>query len=215
MMEHNILTFTYFRSPWHLSSSGCSWTPRVTAFYATIKYYGTRHVAVKYQYEFIIVLIVCRTCCYLFFENYPWSQILFLTALLVTIGSAAVCFSLQLIQARRLVRSFTQTMYYHFLQINGFFLIFTYPLMLVREDHFGFVSTVTMFELFKSPIVEALCTTEWGGTRYLQNSITVGNLLAEIYKQDWAKSQLVRTGSTLLDIGKMATLISSLNTKLE
>ena len=70
-------------------------------------------VAVKYQYEFIIVQLVAGlVAIYSLRELSKRSQI-FLTALLVTIGSAAVYFALQLIQADDLSK-LDQTMYYHF-----------------------------------------------------------------------------------------------------
>ena len=144
MMEHNIL------SVYILPFSMAPIFFRVfmdsrTAFIGHITMVLLCAVAVKYQYEFIIVQIVAGlVAIYSLRELSKRSQI-FLTALLVTISSAAVYLSLQLIQADDLSK-LDQTMYYHF-AVNGFFLLFTYPLMLVIEKTFGFVSTVTMFEL--------------------------------------------------------------------
>ena len=86
-------------------------------------------VAVKYQYEFIIVQLVAGLIAIYSLRELSKRSQIFLTALLVTIGSTAVYFSLQLIQADDLSK-LDQTMYYHF-TVNGFFLLFTYPLMLV------------------------------------------------------------------------------------
>jgi len=157
-------------------------------------------VAVKYQYEFIIVQFVAGlVAIYSLRELSKRSQI-FLTALLVTIASAAVYLSLQLIQADDFSK-LDRTMYYHF-AVNGFFLLFTYPLMLVIEKTFGFVSTVTMFELSNTnnELLRRLSEVAPGT---FQHSITVGNLATEIASRIGAKSQLVRTGALYHDIGKM------------
>ncbi|MCR5076613.1 MAG: HDIG domain-containing protein [Prevotella sp.] len=157
-------------------------------------------VAVKYQYEFIIVQLVAGlVAIYSLRELSKRSQI-FLTALLVTIGSAAVYLSLQLIQADDLSK-LDHTMYYHF-GVNGFFLLFNYTMMLVIEKTFGFVSTVTMFELSNTnnELLRRLSEVAPGT---FQHSITVGNLAAEIANKIGAKSQLVRTGALYHDIGKM------------
>ena len=199
MMEHNIL------SVYILPFSMAPIFFRVfmdsrTAFIGHITMVLLCAVAVKYQYEFIIVQIVAGlVAIYSLRELSKRSQI-FLTALLVTISSAAVYLALQLIQADDLSK-LDRSMYYHF-AINGFFLLFTYPLMLVIEKTFGFVSTVTMFELSNTnnELLRRLSEVAPGT---FQHSITVGNLATEIASRIGAKSQLVRTGALYHDIGKM------------
>ena len=98
MMEHNIL------SVYILPFSMAAIFFRVfmdsrTAFIGHMTMVLISAVAVKYQYEFIIVQLVAGlVAIYSLRELSKRSQI-FLTALLVTIGSAAVYLSLQLIQA--------------------------------------------------------------------------------------------------------------------
>ena len=157
-------------------------------------------VAVKYQYEFIIVQLVAGlVAIYSLRELSKRSQI-FLTALLVTVAFAVSYLALQLIQSNN-IYSLDHTMYFHF-AVNGFFLLFAYPLMLVIEKTFGFISTVTLFELSNTnnPLLRKL-SEEAPGT--FQHSITVGNLASEIANKIGAKSQLVRTGALYHDIGKM------------
>ena len=127
------------------------------------------------------------------------SQI-FLTALLVTFGSAAIYLALQVIQADDSSK-LDGSMYFH-IGVNGFFLLFTYPLMLIIEKLFGFVSTVTMFELSNTnnELLRKLSEVAPGT---FQHSITVGNLGVEIANKIHAKGQLVRTGALYHDIGKM------------
>ena len=71
-------------------------------------------------------------------------------------------------------------LYFH-IGVNGFFLLFTYPLMLIIEKLFGFVSTVTMFELSNTnnELLRKLSEVAPGT---FQHSITVGNLGVEIAK---------------------------------
>lgn len=199
MMEHNILSvyilpFTmapiFFRV----------FMDSRTAFIGHVTMVLISAVAVKYQYEFILVQLVAGlVAIYSLRELSKRSQI-FLTAILVTVSSAAVYFALQLIQSDDLSQ-LDQTMYYHF-GVNGFFLLFTYPLMLVIEKTFGFVSTVTMFELSNTnnELLRRLSEVAPGT---FQHSITVGNLATEIANRIGAKSQLVRTGALYHDIGKM------------
>ena len=171
-----------------------------TAFNAHVTMVLICAVAVKYQYEFIIVQIVAGLIAIYSLRELERRSQIFLTALLVTLGSAAVYFALQLIQSDD-VSQLDQTIYWHF-AVNGFFLLFTYPLMLIIEKTFGFVSTVTLFELSNSnnKLLRQLSEVAPGT---FQHSITVGNLAAEIAHRIGAKGQLVRTGALYHDIGKM------------
>ena len=171
-----------------------------TAFNAHVTMVLICAVAVKYQYEFIIVQIVAGLVAIYSLRELERRSQIFLTALLVTLGSAAVYFALQLIQADDFSK-LDQTIYWHF-AVNGFFLLFTYPLMLIIEKTFGFISTVTLFELSNTNN-ELLRTLSEVAPGTFQHSITVGNLAAEIAHKIGAKGQLVRTGALYHDIGKM------------
>ncbi len=157
-------------------------------------------VAVKYQYEFIIVQLVAGLIAIYSLKELSKRSQIFLTAILVTLGTAVVYCALQLIQADDFSK-LDKAMYYHF-AMNGFFLLFTYPLMLIIEKMFGFTSTVTLFELSNTnnPLLRKL-SEEAPGT--FQHSIMVGNLGAEIANRIGAKAHLVRTGALYHDIGKM------------
>lgn len=157
-------------------------------------------VVVKYQYEFIIIQLVAGlVSIYSLRELSKRSQI-YLTAVLVTIASAMVYLALQLIQSDD-VSKLDQSMYAHF-AVNGFFLLFAYPLMLVVEKAFGFISTVTLFELSNTNN-ELLRRMSEIAPGTFQHSITVGNLGAEVANKIGAKPHLVRTGALYHDIGKM------------
>lgn len=157
-------------------------------------------VAVKYQYEFIIIQLVAGlVAIYSLRELSKRSQI-YLTAVLVTVAISMVYLALQLIQSDD-VSKLDQSMYIHF-AVNGFMLLFAYPLMLVIEKTFGFTSTVTLFELSNTNN-ELLRRMSEVAPGTFQHSITVGNLAAEVANKIGAKTHLVRTGALYHDIGKM------------
>ena len=131
--------------------------------------------AVKYQYEFIIIQLVAGLVAIYSLRELSQRAQLFKTAILVTLASCAVYFALQLMQDNSIL-TMDHSMYKHFIA-NGVMLLFAYPLMLVVEKMFGFISNV--------------------------HSIMVGNLAAAISDKIDAKTQLVRTGALYHDIGKI------------
>lgn len=157
-------------------------------------------VAVRYQYEFIVVQLVAGLIAIFSLRELSKRSQIFLTALLVTVGSAAIYLALQLTQTDDFSK-LDRSMYTH-IAIYGGFLLVTYPLMLIMEKTFGFVSTVTMFELSNTnnELLRRLSEVAPGT---FQHSIMVGNLGVEIASKIRAKGQLVRTGALYHDIGKM------------
>ena len=155
---------------------------------------------VKYQYEFIIIQLVAGlTAIYSLRELTQRAQ-MFRTALFVTLASSFVCLALQLIQNNTIYD--IDTSIYKFLIINGILLLFAYPLMVVVEKMFGFVSYVTLIELSNTnkDLLQQLSEVAPGT---FQHSIMVSNLAAEIASKIGAKALLVRTGALYHDIGKM------------
>ncbi|MBO4660002.1 MAG: HDIG domain-containing protein [Prevotella sp.] len=199
MMEFN--KFSVYLIPFALAPIFIRvFTDSRTAFNTHVTMILICAVAVKYQYEFIIVQIVAGLIAIYSLRALEKRSQIFLTALLVTLGSAAVYLALQLIQSDD-VSKLDQTIYWHF-AANGFFLLFAYPLMLIIEKTFGFTSTVTLFELSNSnnKLLRQLSEVAPGT---FQHSITVGNLAAEIAHRIGANGQLIRTGALYHDIGKM------------
>ena len=156
--------------------------------------------AVKYQYEFIIVQLVAGLVAIYSLRELSQRAQLFKTALLVTIASCVVYLALQLMQDN-IVADLESTMYKYFM-VNGVLLLFAYPLMLVVEKTFGFISNVTLIELSNTSkdLLKRLSETAPGT---FQHSLMVGNLAAEIANKIDAKAQLVRTGAMYHHIGKM------------
>lgn len=157
-------------------------------------------VAVTYQYEFIIVQLAAGLVAIYSLRELERRSQIFLTAILVVIASATVYLALQLIQSYDLSK-LDKTIYIHFM-INGFLLLFAYPLMLVIEKLFNFTSAVTLFELSNTNN-ELLRQMSEVAPGTFQHAIMVGNLAAEVANKIGAKSLLVRTGALYHDIGKM------------
>ena len=156
--------------------------------------------AVKYQYEFIIVQLVAGLVAIYSLRELSQRAQLFKTAVLVTIGSSAMYFALQLMQDNN-ITSMDHSMYKYFI-VNGVLLLFAYPMMLIIEKAFGFISNVTLIELSNTSkdLLRQLSEVAPGT---FQHSVMVSNLAAEIANKIGAKAQLVRTGAMYHDIGKM------------
>ena len=157
--------------------------------------------AVKYQYEFIIVQLAAGLVAIYSLRELSNRAQVFKTAILVTVASGIVYFSLQMMQNNDITK-LDASMYTYF-AINGIFLLLAYPLMYLIEKAFGFISNVTLFELANTNkgLLRNLSEVAPGT---FQHSITVGNLAAEIANKIGANSLLVRTGALYHDIGKMA-----------
>lgn len=156
--------------------------------------------AVKYQYEFIIVQLVAGLAAIYSLRELSQRAQLFKTALLVTFASCAIYFGLQLMQDNSIM-NMDHSMYKYFI-INGIMLLFAYPLMLIVEKTFGFISNVTLIELSNTSKDLLLQLSETAPGTF-QHSIMVANLASEIANKIGAKAQLVRTGAMYHDIGKM------------
>ncbi len=172
-----------------------------TAFIAHVTVILICACALRYQYEFIVVQLIAGLVAIYSLRELSRRAQLFKTALLVTIASAAIYFSLELINDNDLAK-IDRSMYTH-LAINGVALLFAYPLMDLIERTFGFISNVTLIELSDTSkdLLRKLSEVAPGT---FQHSISVSNLAAEIANKIGAKAQLVRTGALYHDIGKMA-----------
>ena len=92
-------------------------------------------IAVKYQYEFIIVELVAGLVAIYSLRELSQRAQLFKTAVLVTLACSAVYFAMQLMTDNTF-STVDNSMYKYFV-INGILLLFAYPLMLIIEKMFG------------------------------------------------------------------------------
>ena len=171
-----------------------------TAFITQLTIVMICAAAVKYQYEFIIIQLVAGLVAIYSLRELSSRVQVIKTALMVTVASCAVYFSLQMMQETDILKF--DSMYTLF-AVNGVLLLLSYPLMYLIEKVFGFTSNVTLFELsntFKG-LLRNLSEVAPGT---FQHSITVGNLASEVANRIGADSLLVRVGALYHDIGKMA-----------
>jgi len=199
MMEHNVLSV--YMLPLAITPIFIRvFMDSRTAFIAHVVMVLICAAAVKYQYEFIIIQLVAGLIAIYSLRELSQRAQLFKTAILVTFGSCVVYFALQLMQDND-IQSMDNSMYKYFM-VNGVLLLFAYPLMLVVEKLFGFVSSVTLIELSNTS-KDALRRLSEVAPGTFQHSVMVGNLAAEVAIKIGAKAQLVRTGALYHDIGKM------------
>ena len=199
MMEHNLLSV--YVLPFSIAPIFIRvFMDSRTAFIAHVTMVLICAAAVKYQYEFIIVQLVAGLIAIYSLRELSQRAQLFRTALLVTIGSCAIYLALQLMQDND-INDMDNSIYKYF-AVNGVLLLFAYPLMLVIEKTFGFISSVTLIELSNTSkdLLRQLSEVAPGT---FQHSVMVSNLAAEIANKIGAKAQLVRTGAMYHDIGKM------------
>ena len=199
MMEHNLLSV--YVLPFSIAPIFIRvFMDSRTAFIAHVTMVLICAAAVKSQYEFIIVQLVAGLIAIYSLRELSQRAQLFRTALLVTIGSCAIYLALQLMQDND-INDMDNSIYKYF-AVNGVLLLFAYPLMLVIEKTFGFISSVTLIELSNTSkdLLRQLSEVAPGT---FQHSVMVSNLAAEIANKIGAKAQLVRTGAMYHDIGKM------------
>ncbi|MDO4159106.1 MAG: HDIG domain-containing protein [Prevotellaceae bacterium] len=199
MMEHNVLSV--YVLPFAIAPIFIRvFMDSRTAFISHVTMVLICAAAVKYQYEFIIVQLVAGLIAIYSLRELSQRAQIFKTAVLVTIGCSMIYLALQLMQDNS-ITSMDHSMYKYFI-VNGVLMLFAYPLMLVIEKTFGFVSNVTLIELSNTSrdVLRRLSEVAPGT---FQHSVMVGNLAAEVANKIGAKAQLVRTGALYHDIGKM------------
>ena len=199
MMEHSI--FSVYALPFAMTPIFVRvFMDSRTAFISHVTMVLICAAAVKYQYEFIIIQLVAGLVAIYSLRELSLRAQLFRTAFLVTLSSCVIYFALQLMQDNSILQM-DHDMYKYFI-VNGVLLLFAYPLMLIVEKTFGFISNVTLIELSNTSkdLLRKLSEVAPGT---FQHSIMVGNLAAEIANKIGAKAQLVRTGALYHDIGKM------------
>lgn len=199
MIEHNV--FSVYILPFAMAPIFIRvFMDSRTAFLTHIVMVMLCAAAVKYQYEFIIVQLVAGLVAIYSLRELSQRGQLFKTALFVTLASCAIYFALQLMTDNTFT-TVDNSMYKYFV-INGIMLLFVYPLMLIIEKTFGFISNVTLIELSNTSkdLLRRLSEVAPGT---FQHSIMVSNLASAIAEKIRAKAQLVRTGALYHDIGKM------------
>lgn len=171
-----------------------------TAFMTHICVVLLASLAVQKQFDFIFIEATGGLAAIYTLRELSRRSQVFWAALTVTLTQMLAYVALQLIAASSL-RDFDTHTLYHFAG-KGILLLLTYPFMFLVEKAFGFISSVTLFELSDTNkgLLRRLSEVAPGT---FQHSITVGNLASEIASRIGAKALLVRVGALYHDIGKM------------
>lgn len=157
-------------------------------------------IPLKFPYEFIVQQFIAGLVAIYSLKEFSNRTHLLRTTLFVVLTYIVMYLCLELVAGTPLDDiTYSRLMLY---VINGILLLFTYPIMILIERFFGFISSVTLVELSNNnlPLLKRL-SQEAPGT--FQHSIQVSNLASEAALQIGADSQLIRTGAMYHDIGKM------------
>lgn len=171
-----------------------------TAFMSHLTMVLLASIPLHTQYQFILSQLLAGLVGIYCIKDLTERSQIFLTSLIVTVCTLAFGLMFELAQSGSL--SGMDRSWFRDIVISGVALLFTYPLLYLIEQAFGFTSSVTLIELnnTNSPIIRRLAK-EAQGT--FIHSIQVGNLAAEVAARIGAKVQLVRTGALYHDIGKL------------
>ena len=171
-----------------------------TAFMSHLTMVLLASIPLHTQYQFILSQLLAGLVGIYCIKDLTERSQIFLTSLIVTVCTIVFGVMFELSEGGNLIGA--DRSWFRDIVISGVALLFTYPLLYLIEQAFGFTSSVTLIELnnTNSPITRRLAK-EAQGT--FIHSIQVGNLAAEVAARIGAKVQLVRTGALYHDIGKL------------
>ena len=150
-------------------------------------------------YKFLILQLMAGMSAILSLKELSSRSQMFRCALITLLTYSATYLCYIMIKEADITK--TSNMMYFYFFVSAVLMTLIYPIMLIVEKAFGFVSSVTLIELsnFNSKLLQKL-SQETPGT--FQHSIQVGNLAAEAANAIGANSLEVRTGALYHDIGK-------------
>ena len=150
-------------------------------------------------YKFLILQLMAGMSAILSLKELSSRSQMFKCALITLLAYSVTYLCYVMIKEADITK--TSNMMYFYFFISAVLMTLIYPIMLIVEKAFGFVSSVTLIELsnFNSKLLQKL-SQETPGT--FQHSIQVGNLAAEAANVIGANSLEVRTGALYHDIGK-------------
>ena len=171
-----------------------------TAFMSHLTMVLLASIPLHMHYQFLLSQLIAGLVGIYCIKDLTERSQIFLTSLIVTFCTIVFGVMFELSEGGSLIGA--DRSWFRDIVISGVALLFTYPLLYLIEQAFGFTSSVTLIELnnTNSPIIRRLAK-EAQGT--FIHSIQVGNLAAEVAARIGAKVQLVRTGALYHDIGKL------------
>jgi len=156
---------------------------------------------IQQPFEFILMSFISGMVAIFTLTNiYKHFQLLF-TALMVIVAYSVLYTGIRMMNGDTF-EDLIWTDYYRFLA-NGAMILVCYPLILIFENRFLFLSDATLLELADTsqPLLRKLAEEAPGS---FQHSLQVANLAEEAARVIGANLLLVRTGALYHDIGKIA-----------
>ena len=156
---------------------------------------------VERPFEFVLMSFVSGMAAIFTLTNIYRRTRLFFTAIVVILTYSVLYTGIWLMNGGTL-RTISITDFYRFAG-NGAMVLVSYPLILLFEKRFLFLSDATLLELadINQPILRKLADEAPGS---FQHSLQVANLAEEAARAIGANVLLVRTGALYHDIGKIA-----------
>ena len=151
-------------------------------------------------YEFLLLQILAGSSAILSLRELSSRAQMFKCVIITFLTYAVIYLCYKLVSTAGISKM--STLMYAYFAVSSILTLFIYPLMLIIERTFGFISSVTLIELsnLNSKLLQRM-SQEAPGT--FQHSMQVGNLAAEAAIAIGANSLEVRTGALYHDIGKL------------
>jgi len=152
-------------------------------------------------FEFILMSFISGMISVFTLTNVYSRVVLLFTSLMVILSYTVMFLGITLMKGENPVPLFKE--YFLMFTGNGIMILLSYPLMLIFENKFLFISDATLLELADTnqPILRKLAEEAPGS---FQHSLQVANLAEEAARIVGANHILVKTGALYHDIGKTA-----------
>ena len=178
----------------------CLFIDESTAFVTNCISLAMCSIMLASPYEFILLQILAGCSAILSLRELSSRAQMFRCVIITFLTYAIVYLCYKMVSTAGFSK--ISTLMYAYFAVSSMLTLFIYPLMLIIERTFGFISSVTLIELsnLNNKLLQRM-SQEAPGT--FQHSMQVGNLAAEAAIAIGANSLEVRTGALYHDIGKL------------
>ena len=178
----------------------CLFIDESTAFFTSCISFAMCSIMMASPYEFLLLQILAGGSTILSLRDLSSRAQMFKCVIIVFLTYAIIYLCYKAINTTGL--SGIRTLMFAYFAVSSILTLLIYPLMIIIERTFGFISSVTLIELsnLNSKLLQRM-SQEAPGT--FQHSMQVGNLAAEAAIAIGANPLEVRTGALYHDIGKL------------
>jgi putative nucleotidyltransferase with HDIG domain len=182
----------------------CLFIDESTAFFTSCISFAMCSIMMSAPYEFLLLQILAGGSAILSLKDLSSRAQMFKCVIIVFLTYAIVYLCYKTINTAAV--SGIRTLMFAYFAASSILTLLIYPLMIIIERTFGFISSVTLIELsnLNSKLLQRM-SQEAPGT--FQHSMQVGNLAAEAAIAIGANPLEVRTGAMYHDIGKLESPI--------